>query len=200
MANYVSNNIRVIGNEKVQEKLNEYLETLESSDNYSDTGHFAKTFYKNPDLSDGGGTMNAWAAENIGAKWAYFEHIIDDNEFQVTSAWHPIHEFVQHLYNIFVELDPDVVIENRFEDESYDPVGGMVAAKGKFMSMEDNDFEYPDEDEMDEDDDYDLLMEQFYESIYDEQQDMILLCHEHINEGRGEDISYREIEVETEIE
>ena len=99
-----------------------------------------------------------------------------------------------------VELDPDVVIENRFEDESYDPVGGMVAAKGKFMSMEDNDFEYPDEDEMDENDDYDLLMEQFYESIYDEQQDMILLCHEHINEGRGEDISYRETEVETETE
>jgi len=200
MANHVSNNIRVIGNEKVQEKLNEFLETLESSENYSDTGHFAKTFYKNPDLSDGGGTMNAWATENIGAKWAYFEHTIDDNEFQVTSAWHPIHEFVQHLYNIMVELDPDVVIENRFEDESYDPVGGMVAAKGKFMSMEDNDFEYPDEDEMDEDDNYDLLMEQFYESIYDEQRDMILLCHEHINEGRGEDIKYRETVIETETE
>ena len=81
MANHVSNNIRVIGNEKVQEKLNEYLEALESSENYSDTGHFAKTFYKNPDLSDGGGTMNVWAINNIGAKWAYFEHIIDDNEF-----------------------------------------------------------------------------------------------------------------------
>jgi len=198
MANHVSNNIRVIGNEKVQEKLNEYFEILESSENYSDTGHFAKTFYTNPDLSDGGGTMNSWATENIGAKWAYFEHIIDDNEFQVISAWHPIHEFVQHLYNIMVELDPDVVIENRFEDESYDPVGGMVAAKGKFMSMEDNDFEYPDEDEMDEDDNYDLVMEEFYESIYNEQAGMISSCHEFINEGRGEDIKYRETKVDSE--
>ena len=83
MANHVSNNIRVIGNEKVQERMNEYIQALEELD-YSDTGGFAKTFYKSPELGEGGGTMNSWAGENIGSKWAYFEHTIDDNEIKVT--------------------------------------------------------------------------------------------------------------------
>ena len=86
MANHVSNNIRVVGNEKVQERMNEYIQTLEELD-YADTGGFAKTFYKSPELGEGGGTMNSWAGENIGSKWAYFEHTIDDNEIKVTSAW-----------------------------------------------------------------------------------------------------------------
>ena len=55
MANHVSNNIRVVGNEKVTNKMNEYIDLLDSLE-YSDTGGFAKIFYKNPDVGEGGGT------------------------------------------------------------------------------------------------------------------------------------------------
>lgn len=55
MANYVSNDITVVGNEKVQERMNQYIEALENLEKYSDTGGFASTFYKDPNVSDGGG-------------------------------------------------------------------------------------------------------------------------------------------------
>ena len=117
MANHVSNNIRVVGNEKVTNKMNEYIDLLDSLE-YSDTGGFAKVFYSDPELGEGGGTMNSWATENIGPKWAYFEHTIDDNEIKVTSAWYPVREFMMHLYNLLVKLDPDVAIENRYDSSS----------------------------------------------------------------------------------
>ncbi len=46
MANNVTNNIRVIGNEKVQERFNQYVESLKDL-NYGDIVGFAKVFYKN---------------------------------------------------------------------------------------------------------------------------------------------------------
>ena len=157
MANHVSNNITVVGNEKVTERMNEYISSLEKLD-YSDTGGFAKTFYKNPEIGEGGGTMNTWAAENIGAKWAYFEHTIDDNQIMVTSAWYPVKEFTLNLYNLLVELDPEVAVENRYEDETYDPVGSILVYKEQIFTDEDEDFEYPDEDDMENEEAYEDAM------------------------------------------
>ena len=196
MANYVSNNITVVGNEKVTERMNEYIEALEKLD-YSDTGGFAKTFYKNPELGEGGGTMNSWAGENIGAKWAYFEHTIDDNRIMVTSAWYPVKEFTMHLYNLLVELDEDVAVENRFNDETYDPTGGILVYKNLVFEDEDSDFEFPDEDEMEDEDSYEDAMMSFYEEIGDFQDDCIQSGYDAINDGGGEPISYKETEEET---
>ena len=197
MANYVSNDITVVGNEKVQERMNQYVKTLENLEKYSDTGGFASTFYKHPNVSEGGGTMNTWAYDNIGAKWAYFEHTIDDSRIMVTSAWEPVKEFTMHLYNLLVELDPEVAVENRFNDEGYDPVGGMLVYKNHMYYDEDSDFEYPDEDEMDEDEDYEVATMNFYEEISDFQDDCIARGYEIINEGGGETINYKETEEET---
>jgi len=191
MANHVSNNITVVGNEKVEERMNQYFEALEKLD-YADTGGFAKVFYKNPDTGEGGGIMHSWAGENIGSKWAYFEHVIDDMMFQVTSAWYPVKEFTMHLYNLLVELDPDVAVENRYEDESYDPVGGILVYKNHIFMDEDNDFEYPDEDEMDEDEDYDDMMMNFYDSIGQTQDGFINVGYMKIDNGEGNPFIFEE--------
>ena len=196
MANYVSNNITVVGNEKVQERMNEYIDALEKL-NYSDTGGFAKTFYNNPELGEGGGTMNSWAIDNVGAKWAYFEHTIDNSQIMVTSAWEPVKEFTIHLYNLLVELDPEVAVENRFNDETYDPTGGILVYKNHVFEDEDADFEFPDEDEMEDEDSYEDAMMNFYEEIGDFQDDCIQSGYDAINDGGGEPISYRETEEET---
>ena len=191
MANYVSNDITVVGNEKVQVRMNEYIDALEKLE-YSDTAGFAKTFYQTPELGEGGGTINSWAGENIGAKWAYFEHTIDDNRIMVTSAWSPVKEFTIHLYNLLVDLDPEVSVENRFNDETYDPTGGILVYKNHVFEDEESDFEYPDEDEIDEDMDYDDAMMDFYGEIGDFQDNCISRGYEIINEGGGETIDYIE--------
>ena len=195
MANHVSNNIRVIGNEKVQERMNEYIEALEALD-YSDTGGFAKTFYKSPELGEGGGTMNSWAGENIGSKWAYFEHTIDDNEIKVTSAWHPVKEFTMHLYNLLVELDPEVAVENRYEDETFEPVGGILVYKNQIFMDEDNDFEWPDEDEMENEDEYEDAMMNLYDEVGQTQDGFIEVGYTHINNGEGDPFVFTETKTE----
>jgi len=197
MANHVSNNIRVVGNEKVTERMNEYIQALEELE-YSDTGGFARIFYKNPDISEGGGTMNAWAGENIGAKWAYFEHTIDDNEIKVTSAWHPVKEFTMHLYNLLVELDPDVAVENRYEDETYEPVGGILVYKNHIFMDEDNDFEFPDEDDMENEDEYEDAMMELYDSVGETQDAFIEVGYNYINNGDGDPFVFTETETKTE--
>lgn len=199
MANHVSNNIRVVGNEKVQERMNEYIQALEELE-YSNTGGFAKIFYKNPEIGEGGGTMNSWAGENIGAKWAYFEHTIDDNEIKVTSAWYPVKEFTMHLYNLLVELDPDVAVENRYEDETFEPVGGILVYKNHIFMDEDNDFEFPDEDDMENEEEYEDAMMELYESVGETQNAFIEAGYAYINNGDGDPFVFTETEASTETE
>lgn len=199
MANHVSNNIRVVGNEKVTERMNEYIEALEKLE-YSDTGGFAKIFYKNPEVGEGGGTMNSWAGENIGAKWSYFEHTIDDNEIKVTSAWYPVKEFTMHLYNLLVELDPEVAVENRYEDETYEPVGGILVYKNQIFMDEDNDFEFPDEDDMESEEVYEDAMMNFYDSVGETQNAFIDAGYSYINNGDGDPFVFTETEASTETE
>jgi len=195
MANYVKNEITVIGNEQVQNKMKEFMEIFQSSDKRMDTKFFAEVFYKNPQFGE---ESNGWYIDNLGTKWAYMEDINEDTEFTVTSAWSPVTEFIQHLYNILVELDPDVSVENRFEDEGFNPVGGMVVYNGMYSYGEEYDFEYPNEDEMDEDDDYDKLMDDFYENIDSTKSSLIHACRASIERGQGTPIEYREEEIETE--
>ena len=197
MANHVSNNIRVVGNEKVMERMGEYIQALEELE-YSDTGGFAKTFYKTPELGEGGGTMNSWAGENIGSKWAYFEHTIDDDEIKVTSAWYPVKEFTMNLYNLLVELDPEVAVENRYEDETYDPVGGILVYKNQLFMDEDTDMEFPDEDDMEDEEEYEDAMMNFYDSVGETQNSLIDTGYIYINNGEGDPFVFTETEPKTE--
>jgi hypothetical protein len=179
--------------------MNEYIQALEELE-YSNTGGFAKIFYKNPEIGEGGGTMNSWAGENIGAKWAYFEHTIDDNEIKVTSAWYPVKEFTMHLYNLLVELDPDVAVENRYEDETFEPVGGILVYKNHIFMDEDNDFEFPDEDDMENEEEYEDAMMELYESVGETQDAFIDAGYTYINNGDGDPFVFTETEASTETE
>ena len=192
MANHVKNNIRIVGNEKVKETVEKYLDALEEL-SYADTGGFAKIFYKNPEIGEGGGTMNTWANNNIGSKWAYMDEIIDDMEFQVTSAWYPTKEFTLHLYNLLVEIDPNVAVENRFEDETYDPVGCILVYKNQMLMDEDTDFEYPDEDEMESDNSYEDAMTELYDSVGMTQNAFIERGYNIINDGEGNPFEFKEM-------
>ena len=51
MASEVINNIIVVGNEKVQERFKEYVESLNQL-KHRDIVGFAKVFYNNPDVSE----------------------------------------------------------------------------------------------------------------------------------------------------
>ena len=192
MANHVKNNIRIVGNEKVKETVEKYLDALEEL-SYADTGGFAKIFYKNPEIGEGGGTMNTWANNNIGSKWAYMDEIIDDMEFQVTSAWYPTKEFTLHLYNLLVEIDPNVAVENRFEDETYDPVGCILVYKNQMFMDEDTDFEYPDEDEMESDNSYEDAMTELYDSVGMTQNAFIERGYNIIKDGEGNPFEFKEM-------
>ena len=187
MAINVTNNIRVIGNEKVQERFNQYVESLKDL-NYGDIVGFAKVFYKNPDISEDGDIVYEWTEENLGSEWAHFEHVIEKNEIKVTSAWNKATNFTIHLYNLLVELDPEVAVENRFEDESYESVGGMLVHKGSTYSDEEY-FEYPDED--DEDGEEDVLMK-FYDEIGNFQNTCISDGYESVESEFAEPITYTE--------
>lgn len=96
-----------------------------------------------------------WVIDNIGAKWVYGQIVSEYDssvELSLTSAWDPINELLTRLSSNLFNIKDDVIIENKFEDESLDPIG--VA----YFSKEYNDIEYLD-DEVDinkfwEDDDY----------------------------------------------
>lgn len=189
MANNVTNNIRVIGNEKVQERFNRYVESLKDL-NYGDIVGFAKVFYKNPNISEDGDIVYEWTEENLGSEWAHFEHVMEENEIKVTSAWNKATNFTIHLYNLLVELDPEVAVENRFEDESYENVGGMLVHKG-FTYSDEEYFEYPDEDYEDEESSTDVEMK-FYDEIGNFQNTCILDGYTSIESGFAEPITYAE--------
>ena len=190
MASEVINNIIVVGNEKVQERFKEYVESLNQL-KHRDIVGFAKVFYNNPDVSEDYELVYEWSEENIGAKWAYFEHMIENNEIKVTSSGYPVKDFTIHLYNLLVDLDSDVAIENRFEDESYASVGGILAHKG-FTYSDEEYFEYPDEDYIDEDESFTDVEMRFYDEIGNFQNKCILDGYESIESGFAEPITYTE--------
>ena len=73
-----------------------------------------------------------WVTENCGAKW-FHGHLETDEEdclqLNLESAWSPVNEWVQRLYEILSQVSPEVWITNKFEDEGYGFAG--VALVGK---------------------------------------------------------------------
>ena len=190
MANYLKSMIEVHGNEEVVKKVDELLEGVE----YSDVTSFAKAFYNEVEMGESGeGVLNTWSMDNLGPKWTYLYDIQGDGAFSVESAWYPPIKFFIHLYNILVEVDPEVFIEVMYEDEGYDPIGAVVIKKDKdgtpcIWQEEDDEMEDPTL-EMDwEDEEYEQTQMDFMESVYERQREMVLYCHDLI-ESDGEPIS-----------
>ena len=198
MANYLKSMIEVHGNEAVTNKVDEMMENIE----YSDVASFAKAFYDNVGVGENGeGVLNQWSVDNLGSKWTYLYDKTGYGAFSVESAWYPPLRFFVHLYNMMVELDPDVIIEVRYEDESYNPVGAVLIKKNGsgepvMYQEEDTEMEYPDEDDYwddDEDDvDYDAYEDaemNFMEELAERQNELLAVCYDMISEGDGDPIN-----------
>lgn len=111
--------------------------------------------------------------ETIGAKWAYFDevHLENDSaEFEITSAWNYVEGFIYELSYMLNQIDPKVMIEFHYEDESMNPVGGGAIYKEELINFQTERFgEWPDEDS----DDYDLLVDEHYEKVWYQKEEFI---------------------------
>ena len=111
--------------------------------------------------------------ETIGAKWVYFDEVHlerDSAEFEITSAWDYVEGFIYELSYMLSQIDPMVMIEFHYEDESMSPVGGGAIYKEELINFETERFgEWPDEDA----DDYDLLVDEHYEKVWHQKEEFI---------------------------
>jgi len=188
MANYLKSMVEVHANEETIK----YLDGLLDKANDGEITTFAQTFYDNVEVAESGGVLNTWSIDNLGPKWTYLYDIQGDGAFSVESAWYPPIKFFIHLYNILVELDPEVFIEVMYEDEGYDPIGAVVIKKDKdgtpcIWQEEDDEMEDPTEDMDWDDEEYEQTQMDFMESLYERQREMVLYCHDLI-ETDGEPI------------
>ena len=186
MANHVYTTINITGNKEVMKKLEEIKIKVEenNNDNYL---ALIKGFYDNVE------NTYAWFSDNVGAKWCYHDDFWVDTEGDcaeiiTTSAWYPPLGFVQHIYDICSEIDPDCEIDGDYENEATTPIGGFVVNKKGFYDEEyDGELEYPDEDDYEIPEgeyhsvEYDNAMETFYERVSELRGEMKSLAHEKLN-------------------
>lgn len=188
MANNLKSFIEVKGNEEVVKYVDSLIDKVEDNKDDSPITSFAKAFYDNVELSENGGVMNDWSYKNLGPKWTQLYDIQGEATFSIESAWYPPKEFFFHLYNLCFPLDNNVVIEVKYEDEGFDPVGAM-AIKGIMTENENEEMvlmghawgeettlEDPTEDMDWEDEDYDQTQMEFYETLAETQDQLLSEC------------------------
>lgn len=114
MANFVRNDIRFIGNDKVDDCMREIVLRLRMDNEPNDThgtGKIGRVLYG---LS---GDDAFLSYDEIGGKWIYFEYE-DDERLTVTTGWDPARKFQDYLLEKLVTLDPNVIISMQYDDES----------------------------------------------------------------------------------
>jgi hypothetical protein len=187
MANNVTNIIKIIATEEAIKSIDDRFDL---AGGYAETHTFVKAFYDNPQLTENGAVLNAWSYDNVGCKWIYVENNIDEGEWNIQSASYPPHEFLQRLFELVTEIDPDGYIENRYTDESYSPIGVMVFKKDdvgpKWSEIVEYDMVDPTDDMEFDDDGYEEAREGFMNDIYNFHEESIEICLETINLGEGE--------------
>ena len=183
MANNLKSFVTIKGNEEAIKLIDSLVDKVNDNDSDSPVTAFATAFYDEVELTEDRGVLNTWSNENLGSKWTTLYDAIDEGEFSIESAWYPPKQFFIHLYNLCVKVDGNVEIEVTYEDETYSPIGAIVIKKDRdgtpcMWEEEDNDIENPLEDMDWDDEKYDETSEEFYESLYDNQQSLLGLCHE----------------------
>jgi hypothetical protein len=175
MANDITNIIKIIGNEDVIHAIDT---RFENAGGYGEVTTFVKAFYDNPEMNEEGNILNSWTLDNMGSKWVYIENAIDYGKWNLTSAnYHP-KEFILHLWKLASEIDPDVEIINEYECMNL-VLGCMLVKKDeegipRYIELEESDYEAPDEDDEERN---------YYDEIYDIQNELVKECRIRINEG-----------------
>ena len=191
MANNLKSFVQVKGNEEVVKLIDSLIDKVNDNDTDSPITAFATAFYDDVELSEERGVMNTWSYDNLGSKWTTLYDVLDEAEFSIESAWYPPKQFFIHLYNLCFPLDNDVVIEVRYEDETFNPVGALVVKSVTHYGEEDETTEgrlWSEEVEMEDptvdmdfdDEDYDEVQMEFYEGLYDTQVRLLSNCMEMI--------------------
>ena len=191
MANNLKSFVQVKGNEEVVKLIDSLIDKVNDNDTDSPITAFATAFYDDVELSEDRGVMNTWSYDNLGSKWTTLYDVLDEAEFSIESAWYPPKQFFIHLYNLCFPLDNDVVIEVRYEDETFNPVGALVVKSVTHYGEEDETTEgrlWSEEVEMEDptvdmdfdDENYDEVSQEFYESLYDTQVRLLDQCMEMI--------------------
>lgn len=183
MANNLKSFVTIKGNDESIKLIDSMVDNINNNDSDSPIAAFATAFYNDVELTEDRSVLNTWSNENLGSKWTTLYDVQNDGEFSIESAWYPPKQFFIHLYNLCVTLDENVEIEVTYEDETYSPIGAIVIKKDRdgtpcIWEEEDNDIENPLEDMDWDDEKYDDVSQEFYESLYENQQSLLGLCHE----------------------
>ena len=183
MANNLKSFVNIKGNEQSVKLIDSMIEKVQNNDSDGSIPAFATAFYNDVKRGENGGVMNDWSLKHLGSKWTTLCDVKGEGEFSIESAWYPPKEFFIHLYNLCVKLDENVEIEVTYEDETYSPIGAIVIKKDRdgtpcMWSEEDNDIVNPLDDMDWDDENYEATSQEFYESLYDNQQAYLKQCHE----------------------
>lgn len=189
MANNLKSFVEVKGNEEVVKLIDSLIDKVNDNESDSPVTAFATAFYDDVDLTEDRGVLNEWSYEKLGSKWTTLYDVIDEGAFSIESAWYPPKQFFIHLYNLCFPLDNDVVIEVKYEDEGFNPVGALLVksvttygeheetTEGRIWS-EEEEMEDPTVDKDWDDEDYDEVQMEFAESVYDTQVRLLSNCME----------------------
>tara|TARA_Y100000385_G_scaffold139215_1_gene144627 strand:- start:134 stop:742 length:609 start_codon:yes stop_codon:yes gene_type:complete len=189
MANNLKSFVEVKGNEKVVKLIDSLIDKVNGNESDSSITAFATAFYDDVDLTEDRGVLNTWSYDKLGSKWTTLYDVIDQGAFSIESAWYPPKKFFIHLYNLCFPLDNEVVIEVKYEDETFDPVGALViktlthegdegeVSEGRLW-VEETEMEDPTVDMDWDHEDYDQTQMEFYESVAETQDNLLSQCME----------------------
>ena len=189
MANNLKSFVEVKGNEKVVKLIDSFIDKVNGNESDSPITAFATAFYDDVDLTEDSGVLNTWSYDKLGSKWTTLYDVIDQGAFSIESAWYPPKKFFIHLYNLCFPLDNEVVIEVKYEDETFDPVGALViktlthegdegeVSEGRLW-VEETEMEDPTVDMDWDHEDYDQTQMDFYDSVAETQDNLLSQCME----------------------
>ncbi len=135
MANFVTNRIRLFGNEQIDDLVKEMqkrvLDDMNRTNEFQDVTLVERIFYGR-DHSD-----TEWSYENIGGKWIYPNNDGDFDELVFVTGWDPAFAFQNHILKCAAKIDPKVVVRLDYDDESPNFVGAryVLLDKGEVIEV-----------------------------------------------------------------
>ncbi len=121
MANFVTNRIRLIGNESIKQlavEINKrFTEDCKKSGHQTDTTSVGRILY-------GYEGDKAYLSDEMDAKWVHLDGPMDDWEsLRLISGWRALTQIQDHILWYAAKLDPKVIVYMEYEDEMPNFVG-----------------------------------------------------------------------------